>query len=103
LTELLHDKANTQTLRSSGELILAIPRYKLQTYGLNAFSVAAPTLLNMLPSHIRNSKSLYVFLNMLKHAYSNTILIVNVLIIFSDFAKPLFLYCTAPQHRITWF
>jgi len=36
---------------------LAVPKYKLQTYGLNAFSVAALTL----PSHIRNSKSLNVF------------------------------------------
>ena len=61
LTELLHQKANTRTLRSSGELILAVPKYKLQTYGLNAFSVAAPTLWNKLPSHIRNSKSLNVF------------------------------------------
>ncbi|KAK2148097.1 hypothetical protein LSH36_516g01009 [Paralvinella palmiformis] len=34
LTELLHEKANTRTLRSSGELILAVPKYKLQTYGL---------------------------------------------------------------------
>ena len=40
---------------------------------------------------------------MLKHSYSNNILIVNVLIIFSDFVKHLFLYCTAPQNRVTWF
>jgi len=61
LTELLHEKVNTRTIRSSGELILAVPKYKLQTYGLNAFSVAAPTLWNKLPGHIRNSKSLNVF------------------------------------------
>ena len=40
---------------------------------------------------------------MLKHSYSNDILIVNVLIIFSDFVKHLFLYYTAPQNRDTWF
>ena len=68
---------------------------------LNAFSVvAAPTLWNKLPSHIRNSKSLNVFK---KHSYSNKSLIVNVLIIFSDFVKHFFLYCTGPQHSVTWF
>ena len=40
---------------------------------------------------------------MLKHSYSNNILIVNVLIIFSVFVKHLFLYCTAPQNTVTWF
>jgi len=29
LTELLHEKANNRTLRSSGELILVVPKYKL--------------------------------------------------------------------------
>ena len=42
-------------------MILAVLKYKLQTCGLNAFSVAAPTLWNKLPSHIRTSKSLNVF------------------------------------------
>jgi len=60
LTELFHGKANTRTLRSLGELAIAVPKYKLQTYGLNAFSVAAPTLWNKLPSHIRNYKSVNV-------------------------------------------
>ena len=100
LTELLHEKPNTRTLRSSGELILAVPKCELQTYELNDFSDAAPTLWNKLPSHIRTSKLLNVFK---KHSYSNNILIVNVLIIFSDFVKHLFLYCTAHHNRITWF
>jgi len=82
LTELLHEKANTRTLRSSGEVILVVPNYKLQTYGLNVFSVATPTLWNKLPNF---------FLNMLKHSYSNKPLIVNLLIIFSHFVKHLFL------------
>jgi len=60
LTERLHEKANTRTLRSPGELILAISKYKLQTYGPNAFSVAAPTLWNKLPNRIRNSTSLHI-------------------------------------------
>jgi len=85
LTELLHEKANTLTLGSSGELILAVLKYKLQTYGLNAFSVAAPTLWNKLPSHIR--RSLNVFKNIFNHSYSDKLLIVNVLIIFSHFVK----------------
>ena len=33
LTELLHEKVNTRTLRPSGEQMLAVPQYKLQTYG----------------------------------------------------------------------
>ena len=61
LTELLHKKANTRTLRLFGELILVVSKYKLQLYGLKAFGVAAPTLGNKLPSHIRNYKSLNVF------------------------------------------
>ena len=40
---------------------------------------------------------------MLKHSYSNHILIINVLSIFSDFVKHLFLFCTAPQNRDTLF
>ena len=66
LAELLHEKVNTRTLRSSSELLLAVPNYKLKTYGLNAFSVAAPTLWNNLPSQIRNSKSLSVFKKQVK-------------------------------------
>ena len=66
LTELLHEKSNARTLRSSGELMLAVPKYKLQTSGLNAFSVAAPTSWNKLPSHIRNSKSPNVFKKQVK-------------------------------------
>jgi len=61
LTEPFHEKADTRTLRSSGELILSVLKYKLQTYGLNAFSVDAPTLWKQLPSHVRNSKSLNCF------------------------------------------
>ena len=62
----LTEKANTRTLRVSGELILAVPKNKLQTFELNAFSVAAPTLWNKLPSHIRNSKSLNIFFKHVK-------------------------------------
>ena len=61
LVELILEKVNTRTLRSSSELILTVPKYKLKTYGSNAFCVAAPTMWNNLPSHIRNSSSLTVF------------------------------------------
>ena len=68
LTERLQKKANTRTRRSYGELILAVPKYKLQTYGLNAFSVAVSTLWNKLPSHIINSKSLnFLIKKIVKH------------------------------------
>jgi len=65
------------TLRSAGEQILAIPKHKLQTYGLNAFSVAASTLWNKLSGYFRYSKSLKVQKKMLKHSYSNKLLLLT--------------------------
>ena len=66
LKELVQEKVNSRTLRSSSELLLNVPKYKLKTYGHMAFCVAAPTLWNSIPSHIRNSKSLTVFKKQVK-------------------------------------
>ena len=47
--------ANThQQLRSSNRQLLAVPRYRLSTYGCEAFSVASPTVWNSLPDFIRH-------------------------------------------------
>jgi len=41
-------------LRSSNRQLLAIPRYRLNTYGRRAFSVAGPKVWNSLPDFIRD-------------------------------------------------
>jgi len=43
-----------QHLRSTNRQLLAIPRYRLNTYGCRAFSVAGPTVWNSLPDFIRD-------------------------------------------------
>ena len=62
LTKLIHDQANSRTLRSSSELIRDIPEYKLKAHGQNACSVDVPTLWNKLLNQIKFSKSLNSFL-----------------------------------------
>jgi len=41
-------------LRSANRQLLAVPRYRLNTYGRLAFSVAGPTVWNCLPDFIRD-------------------------------------------------
>ena len=43
-----------QHLRSANCQLLAVPRYRLNTYGRRAFSVAGPTVWNSLPDFIRD-------------------------------------------------
>lgn len=50
-------------LRSSNAKLLQIPRTKRQTWGDRAFSVAAPSLWNVLPSHIKESPTFSTFNN----------------------------------------
>jgi len=40
-------------LRSANRQLLAVPRYRLDTYGRRAFSIAGPTVWNFLPDFIR--------------------------------------------------
>lgn len=53
-------------LRSSNSGQLSIPRTKLRTFGDRAFSVAAPTLWNSLPTELRNAPTLDSFKKLLK-------------------------------------
>jgi len=41
-------------VRSSNRQLLAVPRYRLNTYGCRAFSVAGRTVWNSLPDSIRD-------------------------------------------------
>ena len=66
LTELLKPYVPTRTLRSSEQLLLAVPKTKLKLRGNRAFSVAAPKLWNELPLHIRQAPTILVFKSRLK-------------------------------------
>ena len=59
--------ADRRHLRSTNCQLLAVPRYRLNTYGRRAFSVASPTVWNSLPNFIRNPTiSLDCFRRLLK-------------------------------------
>ena len=47
-------------LRSSKSQLLTVPRYRLNTYGCRAFSVAGPTVCNSLPDFIRDRPSVQI-------------------------------------------
>ena len=71
LSELLHPYAATRSLRSANQLLLEIPRTRRKLRGDRTFSVAAPTVWNKLPLHIRQAPSLSIFKTRLKtHFYS---------------------------------
>ena len=63
---LLQPYVPTRCLRSASHNLLKKPRYKLQSFGARAFSVAAPTLWNSLPLELRNVDSINVFKSKLK-------------------------------------
>ena len=48
-----------QHLRSANRQLFAVPRYRLNTYGRRAFSVAGPTVWNSLPDFIRDQCILF--------------------------------------------
>jgi len=59
--------ADRRHLRSTNCQLLAVPRYRLNTYGRQAFSVAGPTVWNSLPNFIRDPTiSLDCFRRLLK-------------------------------------
>ena len=69
LTELLHFKETLDSLRiSNDKFLLQIPSYTTvkTKYQERKFSFAGPTLWNMLPYEIRNSKSINIFKKKLK-------------------------------------
>ena len=66
LADLLHHHAPSRFLRSNSANLLQVPRTERRTWGDRAFSVAAPTLWNSLPSHIKVSPTLSSFKSALK-------------------------------------
>ena len=63
---LLEPYCPARTLCSSNRNLLYKPVFNLKTYGGRSFSIAAPTLWNILPTTIKNSSSLDSFKRRLK-------------------------------------
>lgn len=66
LQETLTVYTPTRLLRSSNKRLLVVPKYRLKTYGMRAFSVMAPLLWNKLPENIRTIDSLDNFKSSIK-------------------------------------
>jgi len=66
LQSLVTVKTNTRNLRSSSQLLLLQPRFKLLSAGHRAFYYCAPLLWNKLPSVLQSSPSIDVFKSNLK-------------------------------------
>ena len=58
LCELVSIRKSSGKLRSSSQILLQMPMSRFKSYGDCAFSVAAPTLCNMLPADIINASYL---------------------------------------------
>ncbi len=61
LSDLIKPYQPTRNLRSSNKDLLYIPPYKLKTFGLRSFSVAAPLKWNALPDDLKQSATLGIF------------------------------------------
>ena len=66
IRDLISIKEQTRTLRSNSSVILNHRPVRTISYGERSFSNAAPQLWNRLPTHVKNSKSLEQFKNLLK-------------------------------------
>lgn len=66
LKDLLHPYTPSRTLRTANSNLLTVPRTRHRTWGDRAFSVAAPSLWNSLPQHIRDTVDPSIFKSKLK-------------------------------------
>ena len=66
LSDMLSYKSNSRTLRSTEQMYLAQPNFKLKTCGYRAFQVSAPRLWNNLPKCIREIDNITAFRKSLK-------------------------------------
>ncbi len=66
IADLLIPHQNSRNLRSSNQMILHVSKTILKSKGDRAFSVAAPSLWNPLPMHIKSSPSVDAFKSRLK-------------------------------------
>ena len=72
ITDLLSPYVPARNLRSSERHLLQVPHTSTHSYGERAFQVAAPTLWNSLPIHIRQSPTIHIFKKVLKtHLFVN--------------------------------
>ena len=69
IKELIKPYKPLSGLRSSERNLLEVPRYKLKTCGLRAFSYAGPVVWNGLPEHIKNQETIDQFKKQLKTFY----------------------------------
>ena len=65
IEDLLDSYIPRRYLRFPKKNLLAVPGFKLNSYGCHAFSVAMPLLWNSLP-HVRDAESLDIFKRQLK-------------------------------------
>lgn len=66
ISELLIERSETRSLRSSNQRLLVTPKTRLKSRGDCAFSSIAPRLWNELPSSIRLAPSVFTFKSRLK-------------------------------------
>ena len=66
ITDLLSPYVPARNLRSSEQHLLQVPHTSTHSYGERSFQVAAPTLWNSIPLHIRQSQTVHVFKKLLK-------------------------------------
>ena len=84
LRELISPYQPRRALRSSNQLLLEQPAYKLKSYGSRAFSVCAPGLWNKLPLKIRSSTSVPEFKRRLKtHLFRQAFFIIHSYLLIS--------------------
>eukprot|EP00057_Strongylocentrotus_purpuratus_P004632 XP_003729125.1 PREDICTED: uncharacterized protein LOC100891250 [Strongylocentrotus purpuratus] len=66
ISDMISPYVPTRTLRSSAQHLLQVPRHSTHFYGNRAFEVAAPTLWNSLPLHVRQAPTRQTFKTLLK-------------------------------------
>ena len=66
IQELITPKEVTRRLRSNDQLLLAVPKSRLRSYGDGSFKIAAPTLWNALPFKIRIATTVRQYKTLLK-------------------------------------
>jgi len=74
MRDMLQERTNVRTLRSTVSSQLAVPRSRLKGFGDRAFSIAAPRLWNALPGFITDCKSVGAFKKVLRHICLNLLL-----------------------------
>ena len=66
ITDMLNKYRPSRTLRSQNTLTLVTPRIKTVKYGQRCYKHTAPSLWNVLPSNIREARTIYTFKKLLK-------------------------------------